>query len=235
MTSTRSQDIDPCFDPSGRYILFSSDRGGVYNIFRYDIAAGSIERVTDVDTGAFSPEVSPDSTRMVFVGYSADGYDIFESALDEGYGPPTPEPSERPFIETDEEEESELKILAPRPYSAWRSVLPKAWTPVVILDSDRQELGAFLSGRDALSKHVWAADVSYTFGGVGWRGDFTYVFSGIYPTLSVNAWYSHTDSARGQLVRDGGYPKYDQHSFGGSIYASMPIALYWSYHRLLLH
>jgi len=43
------------FSPDGRYVYGSSYYTGVSNIFRYEVAAGTLEAVTNADTGFFRP------------------------------------------------------------------------------------------------------------------------------------------------------------------------------------
>jgi len=232
LTAQRSQDIDPCFTPDGKAIIFSSDRSGIYQLYQYDIATGGLHGITRLIGGAFAPEPSPDGKNLVYVGYTDDGYDLFEIPLNGDLYEVEPEPSDRPILSDAGKED--VVISGPESYSPWHTMAPRAWVPVIVADSKRQELGMFLSGRDALGRLFWAADLNYTFGGTGWMGQATYVYSRLYPTFSLNAWYSHSNHAMGYLLRDGSYRPYEQHNFGGSLYMSLPVINYWSYHRLLL-
>src|SRR5690606_85264 len=60
ITGGGSIDIDPVWSPDERYILFSSDRTGIPNLFARDLQTGRLLQVTNVLTGAFQPDVSPD-------------------------------------------------------------------------------------------------------------------------------------------------------------------------------
>ena len=51
----RAMDIDPRFSPDGRYVLFSSDRSGINDIYAYELATGRLFQVTNVLSGAFQP------------------------------------------------------------------------------------------------------------------------------------------------------------------------------------
>jgi Tol biopolymer transport system component len=59
----------------GLQILFSSDRTGIFNLYRYTIATGSIEQLTNVLGGAFMPTVAP-SGDIVYATYTSGGYKI---------------------------------------------------------------------------------------------------------------------------------------------------------------
>jgi len=54
------------FSPDGRYLYGSSYYTGVSNIFRYELATGSLEAVSNTETGFFRPIPSGDGTLIVF-------------------------------------------------------------------------------------------------------------------------------------------------------------------------
>ncbi|HXE79130.1 MAG TPA: hypothetical protein VNK41_00120 [Vicinamibacterales bacterium] len=91
--------ITPAWAPDGRSLLFASDRdGGTFAIYRAWLAdegmdAVRVERLTDLPGGAHSPDVSADGKTMTFVGYTADGYDVFTQSLDPArrLGPAAPD------------------------------------------------------------------------------------------------------------------------------------------------
>ncbi|MEX1127494.1 MAG: hypothetical protein WEB50_02890, partial [Vicinamibacterales bacterium] len=73
----RGRAISPMWLPDGATVLFSSDHeGGPFTLYRVDVQSGVVARVVGAGAGAHSPALSPDGSRLVFVGYSADGYDL---------------------------------------------------------------------------------------------------------------------------------------------------------------
>ena len=54
------------FSPDGRYLYGSSYYTGVSNIFRYEIASGKLEAVSNTDTGFFRPIPLGDDRLLVF-------------------------------------------------------------------------------------------------------------------------------------------------------------------------
>ncbi len=60
------------FSPDGRYLYGSSYYTGVSNIFRFEIANGAIEAVTNAETGFFRPIPQEDGSLIVFE-YAGDG------------------------------------------------------------------------------------------------------------------------------------------------------------------
>jgi Tol biopolymer transport system component len=77
ITADRWQDQAPTWTPDGRWIVFTSDRGGVANLHAYDTRTERIWQVTNVLGGAFEPAVSHDGTRVAYVGYTSTGFDLW--------------------------------------------------------------------------------------------------------------------------------------------------------------
>ncbi len=63
MTSTPEGFV---FSPDGRYLFGSSFLTGVSNIFRYEIATGDMEAVSNAETGFFRPIPREDGSLIVF-------------------------------------------------------------------------------------------------------------------------------------------------------------------------
>ena len=71
-------DGEPALDyidisPDGRYLFGSSYYTGISNIFRYEIATGDIEAVSNAETGFFRPTPMPDGRLLVFE-YTGQGF-----------------------------------------------------------------------------------------------------------------------------------------------------------------
>lgn len=60
-----------------RSMVYTSNREGIYNIYRYDFASGQESKITNAVTGIFYPRLFPDSKAMAFVSYQYGGYNIF--------------------------------------------------------------------------------------------------------------------------------------------------------------
>ena len=60
------------FSPDGRYLYGSSYYTGVSNIFRYEVATGEVEAVSNAETGFFRPVPLADG-RLIVLTYTADG------------------------------------------------------------------------------------------------------------------------------------------------------------------
>ncbi len=66
---------DPRYSSDGKWLYFSSNRNGIFNIYRLDVERGEEEQLTNVIGGAFMPSVD-DSGTVVYSEYTATGYKI---------------------------------------------------------------------------------------------------------------------------------------------------------------
>jgi dipeptidyl aminopeptidase/acylaminoacyl peptidase len=74
ITGNPGYDNQPSFAPDGRSVLFTSIRGGTQtDIYRYDIAAGRVARVTSTPESEYSPTVTPDGAHISVIRVEADG------------------------------------------------------------------------------------------------------------------------------------------------------------------
>jgi hypothetical protein len=124
----RALDIEPRYSPDGRFILWSSDRTGVFNVFAHELATGTTYQVTNVIGGAFQPVVSPDGQRLVFTGFTAAGFDLFEMPFKPESWRVAP-----PFVNTREDAAQIPSTPSPEvlkhesDYQAWKYLYPRAW------------------------------------------------------------------------------------------------------------
>lgn len=83
LTEDTASDRHPVFSADGRWLYFSSDREGFPDIHALELATGRRFQVTRVRTGAFYPAPSPDGELLYYVGYTADGFDLFRLPLED--------------------------------------------------------------------------------------------------------------------------------------------------------
>ncbi|WP_084399084.1 amidohydrolase family protein [Henriciella aquimarina] len=60
-------DLSPSWSPDGETIAFSTDRGGVTNVWLYTVETGEMSQLTDNPKPANSPIWSPDGTRIAYL------------------------------------------------------------------------------------------------------------------------------------------------------------------------
>ncbi|TMA27742.1 MAG: hypothetical protein E6J78_08700 [Deltaproteobacteria bacterium] len=227
VTRDRSLERDPAWTKDGRWLLFSSDRTGVYNIFAWSVADHGLYQVTNVVLGAFEPQPSPDGATLALVAYSSRGYDVARMRLDperfrsvtapplaEQRPPPTPPPAE--------------EVYPSHPYQPWPTLRPHFWLPYLNTDALGTTVGMLTAGLDAVDRHEYAATLWYglTSKLPGW--DVYYVNHSLYPDLSF------------ELLRDLTYANnwpssYTERELGGSATATFPFSRVERSHALSLN
>jgi Tol biopolymer transport system component len=193
LTNDAAIDQAPAWSPDGRWIVFSSDRSGIPNLYAADVsdpARISLRQITNVLTGAFHPDISPDGRWIYFTGYGADGFSIERMPFDPStWRDPAPVRLERqaalsagtPTVVADAVVQS---------YSPLPSMLPKYWSPA---GGEINDIGTFLgassSGRDLVGRHSWGAFAAIDVEGSGrWVGSLGYDWAGLgNPILSIDA------------------------------------------------
>lgn len=158
-------DDRPSWSPDGRYLLFHSDRDGVYNLYALDPGSGELWRLTNVVTGAFDPVMAPDGRSVFFSWFWAHGYRIARldasalrweavqrpraPATDAAWTPESGD-TEAPGIETLPES---WRI---GPYDPLESLRPTYWEPIVGDGWPGPFLGAATGGLDAVGERTYA-------------------------------------------------------------------------------
>lgn len=154
ITATKAIEHQPEFLPDGR-LLFSADYNDVFNIYRLEPESGQLQQLTQTATGAFRPQLLND--QLYFQRYSSEGFLLIqmpltvyaEHSLDSFAGqydyPPQP---------------SSTEVSNKQPYSAWPSVLPKYWFPLLAFDEGRRLLGLMTDGSDALKRHKYNIQIA---------------------------------------------------------------------------
>lgn len=83
LVSNSSLNFSPAWVPGKNQIVFSSDmEDGVFNIYLFDLDTQNLFKLTNVVGGLFNPVISPDGTRLYFVSYNSNGYDIATTTFD---------------------------------------------------------------------------------------------------------------------------------------------------------
>lgn len=203
LTASRYIDAAPAFSPDGKTIYFSSDRGGVFNIFSLDLASKKLFQVTNVIGGAFYPAVSHDHSKLAYVGGSANGYDLWVMPLNQKPWPAANEmtsvyPIATEWSDQAIEREGRATREATR-YRAYKTLYPRTIAPQSLSFESTKDYRALilkLNARDAAEIHSWEADLRFT--SLSWVPNigFNYRTSFFAPNLWVNL-------GRGVYVQEG--------------------------------
>lgn len=183
LTSDRAVDLYPLFSADGRFVLFSSDRNGIPNIYAKDIITGEEFMVTNLLGGAFEMDISPDGNLIAYVGYTKDGFDIFLMRYD---------PSLWRKVETMKEEGSTVRERAfpveveKKEYAGWRYFYPRFWLPWIYYSG---ETGLFTQvktgGTDPLFKHIYMLDGYYQWKIGKGGGSLLFLEDSFYPSIII--------------------------------------------------
>ena len=174
-TSVRGRNTTPAWSPDGRTIFFSSDRdGGPFQIYAANLAAGTLRRLESAGRSAQSPALSPDGARIVFVGYTPSGYDLFAMALGDARWQDVA--NDTPLATPRFQDPSRTQAVEARgAYSPFRTLLPRFWTPIIEEDGERTSVGAATAGMDALGRHSYYGAASWsTRGRPDWSTGYAY-------------------------------------------------------------
>jgi hypothetical protein len=179
----------PQYSHDGRYVVFTSEHGRVYNIRRLDTHTGKFATLTNVLTGASSPSLTP-AGDLFYVGYTSAGLDVFQLAREQIKPAPLPKAAQGttgvplptpPVVEPQSVTE----------YSPWQSLKPAWWMPWWFIDNGRSEWGATTMAYDSLLQHLYAATVAYDTSNDWWLGQLSYIYDGLYPTIIMDVTRNH--------------------------------------------
>jgi hypothetical protein len=180
LTHDRAVDAAPAWSPDGRWVVFSSDRTGIPNLYAFDLRDGRLLQVTDLLTGAAEPDVSPDGRWIAFAYYRADGWHIARVPFEPERWPAAPPVRLEAAVAADSATLDGRVTLPSRPYSAFPSVLPASWSPIADAPRDLGlQLGVAVGGEDAVGRHAWAADASTFVDDARFDGGAAYRWAGL--------------------------------------------------------
>ncbi len=172
LTHDRAIDVTPRFSPDGKLVYFSSDRTGIYNLYALelgsgmnvhsasDVVGGKLWQVSNVIGGVFEFDVSPDGKRVVYTGFEAEGYELYELEIDrskwlpaEPYLDDRPDPVEIP--------DDEVQVSTPRDYAPTETLLPLSYSLSTTMDSFGNAVTLSTGGSDVVGLHSWSLGVTY--------------------------------------------------------------------------
>ena len=181
----------PSWAPDGKSILYSSEESGVPSLSIVGVDGRSLigcrpERAKRVEgpalegcpeTGLYTAELSPSGSTIAAVTLRADGYHVgvapFASTT------PVSQAAKTRLANVAPADTQPLAAGDYHDYSAWRSVLPRYWYPVV----DNAPVGGTLigantSGHDVVYRHIYDASAAVPTTGRYPSASFNYRYAG---------------------------------------------------------
>lgn len=166
ITHDRALDTGPAWSPDGQWLYFSSDRTGIANIYAYRLSDSKLYQVTNVLAGAYQPDISPDGQKLVYVGYTSWGFDLYWLALNSTRYRPA-----KDFVDTrpPSSEHNDVTTVISDRYEPLQTFYPRALSLELVQDAFGNQIGLLTSAADVIERHIASARL-----GIGLeRGDVT--------------------------------------------------------------
>ncbi len=156
VTHDTALDQQPSWSADGKTLYFTSDRTGIANVYAYDLAQKKLHQVTNVKTGAYMPEVTPDGKTLLYVGYTSYGYDLFSMPLDRSrFLDPVPPPGPR----TSPHPRPSPEHWPVEPYNPLVTLRPRAYEVKIGKSTFGNAIRVTTSGSDIVGHHAFAASI----------------------------------------------------------------------------
>jgi hypothetical protein len=195
VSSAAGRTVSPSWMADGRRVLFAYGDHSGFELRAVDIASGAVTRLPGTGP-AHTPAPSPDGRTLAFVGYSANGFDLFEVPLtDATWSPAAAEaapaaPAAAPAA----------PAVQDRAYAPWSTLLPRFWVPTLESDADEIVVGAATGGYDALGRHAYGIEGGWSSERARPDWQVAYAYDRWWPTLFAD-YSDDTDPFRNGEIR----------------------------------
>ena len=188
----------PEFDPTGRYLLFSSDRTGISNIYAYDFKRGVTLKVTNVLSGVYNPAVSHDGKILAFLKYRSEGYDLHVMPLDLSRARVAP-PIDDTFV-LPPDLPSPADDLPSARYNPIPVMVPSYWMLNAQFDVDwNSTLQAVVGFADVTRRSHAGLDITYNTESRDVSGRVAFSYSGLGPGINVGVSRQYVPQTEGYI------------------------------------
>jgi hypothetical protein len=164
--------VTPAWRPDGQALVAAAARHGEpFNLYELSVAPSSAgaRQLTATTGGATWPDVSPDGSTIVYVGYTIDGFDLFTIPYPMGNAGPN---SSAGGTTGDNARAEPLASIAGasinsdvqsmlRSYNPLPTLAPTSWEPLIETGNDQLRIGGATRGVDVLGYHAYAASATW--------------------------------------------------------------------------
>lgn len=197
VSSPTARNVSPAWTPDNRRVLFASSDHTGFHIRSIDLETGTLSRLAGTGPHALAPDVSADGRSLVYVGYTADGYDLFsiplENATWTAIEPDAPGAGFEPDVPAE-------NLNAAAPYRPWTTLAPRFWIPTVESDAGELVIGAATAGYDALGRHALGVEGGWSASRLRPDWQAAYAYDRWWPTIVADV-SDDTDPWRGGELR----------------------------------
>jgi WD40 repeat protein len=161
--SDAHEDYEPEFSPDGKWVVFSSDRSGIWNIYAWDLVGRKLHQLTSVPYAAGDPHLSPDGNTLSFSSMVRGVKQVRVMPF---------RPSEGKHIPLEESRQismPDLNRLQPEPVFAGTKGIPRdaykpfAHVPYISSDEEGAQAGMFIMGADPVGINSYTVNLLYGF------------------------------------------------------------------------
>ena len=196
VTHDRAMDFAPAWSADGRWLVWSSDRTGILNVFAARVDSGRAAppvMLTNVRTGAAWPSVDPSGQWLYFSGYHVDGWEIERLPFNPAAAPHAPRYTADSTgaaagmvaaeVASAPEERGARAGGQARAYSPASTLRPHYWMPYTTLSLSGagngttprtralgSSIGAFTSGVDLVGRHAYSVGARVFLPAGGYSG-----------------------------------------------------------------
>ncbi len=218
LTADQALELSPTVTADGRWLVYSADVDGVYDVYARDLTGDAgTRRLTRVLTGAFDPAVSPDGRWLVYARWSGEGFELYRLPFSPLTSPAAPT-QRRALLPA---EPPAPAAATRRDYQRLPTMLPRSWVPTWTVDATGlNRLGLSIAGADAAGTLAAMVSVEWDFVAEDVAGFASATISTSFPDLTLSA--GRYAWQRASFIGDRSAP-YREELWYGSAYVTLPI------------
>lgn len=153
--------IFPLWSHDGEAIYFSSDMDGEQSLYYYVLSQNKLYKYKGIRRPVYEFDINENEKKVYFVGYSADGFDIYEADLDISKFQEVAQEDIKGRTAL-EENVSENVVLKESAYSGLKYLYPRFWMPLVFYGETEGWYFNFITmNQDPLSTHSYSINAEY--------------------------------------------------------------------------
>ncbi len=194
------EDNEPSFSPDGRWVVFSSSRSGIWNIYAWDTIEKKLYQLTSVFYAASEPRVSPDGEILSFLS-------MYRGVNRLCIMPFKPQTGMEVHVEDgDIIDEPDIFRLEPdikfesKGIPLWEAYRPIAHIPYFGQDENGSMIGVYLLGADPIGLNTYIAEILYGLESNKFGYDVSVINKSFWPTIKARIYDS---SEEGNALQGG--------------------------------